>query len=118
MNEFVVLKTSELTGQALCWATGKALKLRVRAVGRSVAVDGPVPYTNLSGDYFNPIHWSQGYGLFDDYAISMDYCDGWSISVDDCTAVGPTKLVALCRAIVASKIGVVVSVPSELVGVE
>ncbi|QDB73845.1 hypothetical protein KE335_gp14 [Aeromonas phage 2_D05] len=116
MSQFVEVKTSELGGNCLCWATGKALGLKVRAVGRSVAVTGPVPYTNLSGDYYNPLGWEQGAGLFDDHAVSMDYCDGWLVAVNGGSATGSTKLVALCRAIVVTKLGDVVQVPAELVG--
>ena len=115
MTEFVGVKTAELVGSALCWATGMALGLNIYAVGRTVAVRGRVPYTELNGDYYNPLGWEQGAGLFDDHAVAMDYCDGWLVAVDGSSAIGPTKLMALCRAIVYAKLGDVVPVPKELI---
>ena len=47
----------------------------------------------------------------------MEHYDGWLVAVVGGDAQGPTKLIALCRAIVAARLGDVVQVPVELVGV-
>lgn len=110
-EKFVEVKTSELVGPALDWAVAEADGLR------------PYPHKGgfwvLDGKANAPLpkfstNWAQGGPLWDERATSMEYYDGWLVAVVGGDARGPTKLIALCRAIVAAKLGDVVPVPVEL----
>lgn len=75
------------------------------------------------------VDWAQGGPLLDKYDIALNggLADGERViyatlrAVSDnspfATAAGPTRLIAVCRAIVAAKLGDVVQVPAELAGV-
>lgn len=136
MSEFVEVKTDEIIGPALDWAVANAteawefshewfptMTLDPRFIGiRNVVVDGCVwleprnPFRQDPQPFMPSTDWSQGGALWDEFATSMDRHDGWLVSVIGGDAQGPTKLIALCRAIVAAKIGDVVRVPKELAG--
>ena len=69
--------------------------------------------------------WAVGGPLIEKYAVKIEHFPGETIASKANARVamnrtaywqsGPTPLVALCRAIVAAKLGEVVSVPAELV---
>lgn len=115
MSNMVEVKTAELTGAALNWAVMK------------IAFDGQdvkkwVLDNHAAGDPCGSpsTDWAQGGPLRDKYKVDItegDYAVSASILTESCECVdasGPTALVALCRAIVASKLGDVVQVPEEL----
>ena len=100
------MKTSELTGAALDWAVGTAMKL-------------PPPYwadgkcANFSTD------WAQGGPIIE--RENMDLIRladdrGWRARNYDQTvkAHGPTPLIAAMRCFVESKLGEEIDVPEEL----
>lgn len=118
MSDFVEVKTAELTGPALDWAvasaTGEVLS------GESIQAVHILVGAGVDGDLqrkFSPsTDWAVGGLLWDEWATSMEHYDGWCVAVVGGDAQGPTKLIALCRAIVAAKLGDVVQVPTALIG--
>lgn len=113
-EKFVEVKTAELVGAALDWAVAEADGLRPYThKGGFWVLDGKInaPLPKFSTD------WAQGGPLWDEWATSMEHYDGWLVAVVGGDAQGHTKLIALCRAIVSAKLGDVVQVPVELVGV-
>lgn len=138
-NQFVEVKTAELIGPALDWAVAEALislgemTRDPEAIGITYIQgeyefgpgvktnrnnkDGSPFITHGCGSKFNPSRdWYHGGPLWDEWATSMEHYDGWLVSVVGGDAQGPTKLIALCRAIVAAKLGDVVQVPANLLG--
>lgn len=122
MSQFVEVKTAELVGYALDWAVGKVC-----------AKDDPRLYQEPKssrwlfgpfGKNWNPsADWEQGGPLQDKYDVGIEpgvpdglryaYVPGRDLD----GAFGETALIALCRAIVSAKLGDVVQVPAELMGV-
>lgn len=117
MNEFIEVKTAELTGTALDWAVEAALG-GVRVGHR---VDFPHGYWCV-GEYKPSWRWDQGGPLIEKYQIDLKWggIDGkaywWSATHQDLAQfqIGATPLIAACRAIVAAHLGETVSVPKEL----
>lgn len=119
--EMVEVKTAELSGAALDWAvaaTGAVTEdengLRFRANGRpTVGGDFVIPYEPS-------VTWSQCGPLIDAHAVMLCYPttdgDPWEASCigDAEWHFGSTPQIAICRAIVAAKLGETVSVPKEL----
>lgn len=106
----IEVKTADLIGKALDWAVCLA------ANGFSCLV---------TSDYSTD--WAQGGPLIEEYRLEIVFSgsrsQGWECvkswsyqEVDDTYPVGETHLIAACRAIVAAKLGNVVSVPAELAG--
>lgn len=112
MSQFVEVKTADLTGPALDWAV--AISQGGVASERFVweLPDG----VRFYGRYSPSTDWSVGGPLWDEWATSMEHYDGWCVAVIGGDAQGPTKLISLCRAIVAAKLGDVVQVPTALIG--
>lgn len=115
----IKVETIELEGAALDWAVAKAVGLAAYT-----QPDGPV-YRPDNGEEWTPTtDWSQAGPLIDEYdvgLVKMEYGD-WCAAAY-CTEVsafndtGPTPLIAAMRAIVATKLGAAVEVPTELAGV-
>jgi hypothetical protein len=93
------MKTNELTGAALDWAVGTAMKL-------------PPPYwadgkcANFSTD------WAQGGPIIERELIAIH--GDWKATLGEGTYEGPTPLIAAMRCYVASKLGDEVDLPEEL----
>lgn len=117
------IKTSELTGAALDFAVAKCC-LTEKDNGLRLSKNGK---PTVSGDLVIPyqpsLNWAQGGPLRDKYRIDvMDFSEGADTLVaasiyTDAGVInkdGPTALIAICRAIVASKLGEEVEVPDEL----
>lgn len=121
--QMIEVKTDELTGAALDWAVAIALGATQdqddesclwtrEASPISVSIDG-----HVNGYGFRPsVSWADGGPLWEIHVIGMRYHDGWLVAVKGGDAHGPTKLKAMCRAIVTAKTGDVVKVPAHLVG--
>jgi len=110
MNDVLELKTAELSGLPLHWAVA----LADRGANK---MPSPAQF-KLWNDYQPSSSWIHGGVLFDKHAIDMTYHDGWLVAVEGGDALGPTKLIALCRAVVMAKLGDVVQVPALLVGMD
>jgi hypothetical protein len=106
------MKTNKLTGQALDWAVGTAMKL-------------PPPYwadgkcANFSTD------WAQGGPIIEREAISLQWVNEslWEAYISDSVGVyvefsesGPTPLIAAMQCYVASKLGDEVDLPTKFLG--
>lgn len=117
----IEVKTAELIGPALDWATWLADR------GEPGAHNPKTGYiwTALNEHWSPHSDWSQGGPLIEKYAVKIEHFPGETIASKANARVamnrtaywqsGPTPLVALCRAIVAAKLGDAVSVPAELV---
>ncbi|EOL9041322.1 DUF2591 domain-containing protein [Cronobacter turicensis] len=112
-------KTAELTGTALDWAVAKAL-------GYDVFIN---PFNDVMRKISEPIgcyrfepstNWSHGGPLIDENNIWLSD-DG--LCVASCEphtrryiAEGDTNLIAICRAVVAARLGEEVEIPTDLIG--
>lgn len=135
MSEFVEVKTSELIGPALDWAVAKA-------IGYQVVEVPPDFHGNNAGEVLAPagliesgyrwpnvgrvhpaafcknwsVDWEHGGPLFDLYCSALNKSEsGWWALAGKRIGEGETAMVAICRAIVATKFGEVAQVPAELV---
>jgi len=137
MSELVEVQTAELTGQALDWATGVADGLDIvvmanfKKPGHRVLLATPFTIERPGHPEFHDksyrnwmpsTDWSQGGPLIQKHDVNLhspQHCDdcwaAWvTIRGKDFAQGGYQPLVAACRAIVAAKLGEVVSVPKEL----
>lgn len=144
MATMIEVKTAELIGPALDWAVALALGWQMRRVPKDI--DGQnggevLAPPDLSSDFQFPPRgkvapwyfvrcwssdWSQGGPLIDKFRPDLHTTASGELVVFLNNNVsspgqliegrGETYLVALCRAIVAAKLGDVVRVPAELVG--
>lgn len=122
--KMVEVKTAELIGSALDWAVAQIEKpanlICLNSFNGGPRTRGNLPH--YSAD------WSQGGPMIEKYDITfMRGVEGADekyfavmaapsrTSIGQQTAGGETHLIAACRAIVAAKLGDVVSVPAELV---
>lgn len=115
--EMIEVKTAELIGPALDWATAKASGTKIDdSRGKELRIDiAP----GFQSPWIPSVNWYQGGPLIDEYMIGFGvYSDAYFAVVarNEISGAenGPTHLIAACRAIVASKLGDTVSVPKEL----
>ena len=117
------VKTCELIGPALDWAVAKAdgvsthkFREKTFALFGSLAI----PLGDAENGYAPSTCWHCGGPLIHAHAIGFvgHDADNWLAfsSPEDETheGIGPTHLVAACRAIVAAKLGDTVQIPDEL----
>ena len=135
MSTFVELETATLEGLALDWAAGIAegleLELPNARLGRKcivwcqpfeVKLDGKVIGHDKARHRWAPsANWAHCGPLIDSHQVAIAYHQGPDRSPLATTRAahpayqaGATVLVAICRAVVASKIGDTVRVPAEL----
>ena len=125
--KMVEMKTAELIGPSLNWAAAEALGGERKPYRFASNEDAPMdmawvfPYGYACTRWAPSTEWSQGGPLIDKHKIDLHF-DGraWWAQAGT-VAAGPlacrheSVLIAACRAIVAAKLGDVVSVPAELV---
>lgn len=136
----IEVKTAELIGPALDWAVAKADGREIEPSGTDLylrgqyhgithgeylrtrrrwspsadwAQGGPLVDKLMSSGKWELVPWFGGV-LFQNYTSECIPVDGQSWDVQSVLATGKTVLIAACRAIVAAKLGDVVSVPAEL----
>lgn len=138
MSEFVELKTSEMLGAALNWATFCAMypgmqptiritesETRKLFKGAAKAVTLPrtvrLSYFGAYGfefDWYPSSDWDCGGALLDKFEIEIlragSVVHAKRYGMTNAAGDGETILIAACRAIVASVLGDTVSVPKEL----
>ena len=137
MTDFVGVKTSEMTGVVLNWATfcavypGMQATINVIESTTRALFEGTKPITfpravSLSylGAYGFEHHWypssdwERGGPLLDRFAIEIlrsgSVVHAKRSGLPNAAGCGETTLIAACRAIVASVLGDTVSVPKEL----
>lgn len=112
MTDLVEVKTAELIGIALDYATGKAV--------------GAFEEGEFKFRAFNPsTRWGHAGAFIERFEVTIyaprhmrTSADGWAAQIyvvnHPCIFRGETPLIAACRAIVASVLGETVSVPKEL----
>lgn len=124
MTDLIEVKTADLVGEALGWAVGKA-------EGLDVYLEPPgyngVPwrvFARYQGEAivhtkrYNPWEdWALAGLLLDKHRISLIYAFEEYEALIGMTGSGyhPSSTIAVCRAIVATKIGDTVQVPKELI---
>lgn len=102
------IRTSELIGPGLDWAVEKALPWRY--YGR------PTPAYSTNWAHGGPIIACAGIGVWP--SESGDHDGEWCARmIDTYITYSPTPLIAAMRCYVASKLGVEIEVPDELIGV-
>ena len=134
----IEVKTAELTGPVLDWAVGIVVygKVYVYPDGGLCPPEGTISlneddgtlWTNIGefhhGDQWTPsTDWDQGGPMIASHQVNLhspqtsdDCWAAWvTIRGKDFCQGGWQPLVAACRAIVAAKLGDVVSVPAELI---
>ncbi|WP_237858045.1 phage protein NinX family protein [Pseudomonas sp. PGPR81] len=130
MTDLIGVRTADLTGEALGWAVGKAEGLELELVGP--AYNNPwrvfaryhATVTERTERYNPWENWALGGALIEKYAAMVR---GFPNQMYETLAIarvridgalawrsGQTPLIALCRAIVATKLGDTVQVPKEL----
>jgi hypothetical protein len=130
MTDLIEVKTAELAGEALGWAVGKAEGLELN-LAAPIYGNGWRVFVTYRGEViehtnrFNPWEdWALGGALIEKYAAMVR---GFPNQMYETLAIarvrisgvlawrsGQTPLIALCRAIVATKLGDTVQVPKEL----
>ncbi|SFN65044.1 phage protein NinX family protein [Xenorhabdus japonica] len=122
------IKTSELTGRALDWAVCLALGAEINNEGFLELPSGHFVDKNSRYYSFKPsTDWAQCGQLIDKYIDNLTHMafrgDHWVancrvVLIDDFsifkTQTGNTPQIAICRAVVAAKLGDEVEIPSEL----
>lgn len=126
MSEFVEVKTAELIGMALDWAVALADRGPDRMPSAA--------QFKVWGDYRPSTSWMEGGPLIVSYQVALvpeandgevgtESSDRWIAEIyydggeHYATGACDSALIALCRAIVAAKLGDVVQVPVVLVEV-
>lgn len=117
-----IVKTAELTGEALNWAAGKAdgLALQIQppqyGIGARVFVESPSGLAR----YRPTVDWGQCGPLIDKHAIGLcgDSSEAWRAYTApedvEYQGVAADPRTAICRAVVAALSGEAVDVPGEL----
>lgn len=112
----VKVKTAELTGAALDWAVAKAVDWRLIS---------DVPHNYEGGDSTDTYapafstDWRHGGPLIDEHDVWLSDDEGACVAscephIGRYVVEGGTNLIAICRAVVATKLGEEVEVPQEL----
>lgn len=126
--EMVEVKTSDLEGAALGWAVAITGAVTVEQNGLDFDARGrPTVGGYMNIPYEPSKNWAQGGTLIEKYQIEFSICEdtgsvgasllAWrSFGKSHRTrwSKGGAHLIAACRAIVAAKLGDVVSVPAEV----
>ncbi|MFK3770845.1 DUF2591 domain-containing protein [Pseudomonas putida] len=123
MTHLIEVKTADLTGEALGWAVGKADGLDVFLAppeyGNPWRVFARYSYTVTEHTKrYNPWEdWALAGLLLDKHRISLIYAFEEYEALIGMTGSGyhPSSTIAVCRAIVAAKLGDTVQVPKELI---
>jgi hypothetical protein len=126
MSQMIEVKTADLIGPALDWAVGEVHGEWAEEPYHLRDSDGLIWCNNHSYGYSPSADWAQGGPLIEKYGILFLIEQGFDepncfvaiLSEREAVCRGETHLIAACRAIVAAKLGDVVSVPAELVGGE
>ncbi len=121
MTDLIEVKTADLVGEALGWAVGKAEGLEVFLAPPEYGNPWRV-FARYQGEAivhtkrYNPWEdWALAGNLLDKHRVCLDFkCGLWSALGDEWVVGCHTPTIAICRAIVAAKLGEFVQVPREL----
>lgn len=125
MSDLIEVKTADLVGESLNWSVAIVLGLNPSVVPAQYGVPARV-FIQQEGMFpvrYKPsVDWQVGGPLIEKYNISL-HCpqsagDVWAAWITgggtDIAQAGDAALQAACRTIVATKIGLLVQVPKEL----
>ena len=127
MQQMIDVKTAELDGSALDWAVaqveGRATRIYLCPVMDEYKVAATVSGGDIESAWMPSIDWAQAGPLIEAHGVEImasplagvKYVAIAGSEEDYEWVSGETHLIAACRAIVAAKLGDVVSVPAELV---
>lgn len=117
------VKTSELTGVALDWAvaqaTGANARIHTFEGNGAVQIVSDIDEPHLLATYSPTNSWNQCGPFIDRFNVWLSDDDGifhasCEPHMDGAIKGGPNQKVAICRAVVAAKLGDEVELPSEL----
>ena len=118
--EMIEVKTAGLIGPALDWATAKASETKIDdSRGKELRIDiAP----GFQSPWMPSVNWYQGGPMIEKFGLEIITYSGAYKSVREWYygepisfwPSGDTYLIAVCRAIVAAKLGDTVNVPKEL----
>lgn len=116
--EMIEVKTAELIGPALDWATAKASGTKIDdSRGNELRIDiAP----GFQSPWVPSVNWYQGGPLIEKFILDLKFCvfelpnESWKAETHESWANGSTALIASMRAIVHANFGDAVSVPKEL----
>lgn len=127
------MKTSDLTGPTLAWAVAKALNHPAGRLPPLVARHGDELWYHISPaghEVYRPQEWEEGGPLLESEGISVvrlndlyfpkgnEHGRHWEEYYRAMTQVvtqyGPTMLIAAMRCLVASRLGLDITIPKEL----
>lgn len=117
MSEFTEVKTANLIGSALDWAVAQVEGITYNPNYLGVSdFRGPKPVYSSISNYSPSTDWSKGGPLIDKCitALNQSGTETWWAHCEDRLGLGPSALIAACRAIAAAKLGDTVSVPARL----
>lgn len=117
------VKTAELSGAALDWAVAKSTRKEMPSVNQWILWDGYHPTRNWlhCGKFIEDFKLSlylhseykiNGEGVYDVYEAGCSA--DWFVDASTPDPVSTDPKVAICRAVVASKLGDEVDIPDEL----
>jgi hypothetical protein len=121
MTDLIEMKTADLAGEALGWAVGIAEGLDLILVPPEYGTPWRV-FARYQGQAiqhtkrYNPWEdWALAGALVDKYRVCLDFkCGLWSALGDEWVAGCHTPPIAICSAVVTTKLGDTVQVPKEL----
>lgn len=119
--EMIEVKTADLIGPALDWATAKASGTKIDdSRGKELRIDiAP----GFQSPWVPSVNWYQGGPLIEKYKVRFDYriadfglvmASACGLLYDHAYKGCDSYLVAACRAIVHANLGYTVSVPKDL----
>lgn len=120
ISRMVDVQVSGLVGPALDWAVAKVEGVEYRHKGiKCRTLITRRQWHHYTKPNFTPsTDWSQAGPLIEKHGICIDFrtrSRRWGAYCDSLVNMGDTPLIAICRAIVLTHLGDVVSVPAELV---
>ena len=113
----MLVRTDELTGDALCFAVAKLNGYHYFPNGAALYVHRDTGERHRSGGYRPDINWAQAGPIIEREKINLsDWASTWYAKIHRnlSSGSGDTALIAAMRCFVASKLGQVVEVPDEL----
>lgn len=112
----IEVNTQDLIGPALDWAVAKAIGTKIDdSRGKELRIDVDA---GLQSPWMPSVNWHQGGALIDKLGIDVLWVDKMVYAKisgrTNSDGAGESALVAVCRSVIAGKIGHAVSVPREL----
>lgn len=124
MTDLIEVKTADLTGAALDWMVAQVEAVPVAIAAPHYGTDWRVYKPDFGGKYSPSTDWAIGGPLIEAWEVTVEpsawdwkrECVLWRAQINDEANYfeHANPLAAICRAIVAGKLGDIVQVPREL----